>query len=71
MRISLDVEVKDFTTPNCVVPIQPPGVRQEGWKEVSGIPLKELDAKTLDQLCRNFRADIFRKACKPDPEIFK
>jgi hypothetical protein len=29
--------------------------------------LKEVDAETLAKMCDDFRAEIFRKAEKPDP----
>lgn len=71
MRVAIDVELNDFQVPNFVIPVQRVGAKQEGWKPSEGIPLSELDAKTLSELCKKFREAVFAKAGKPDPEVFK
>jgi hypothetical protein len=68
MKAILQVEVKEFAVPNFVSVVQAPGYREEGFNPTTGIPLKELDASTLDQLCRNFRRAVFAKAELQDPE---
>lgn len=63
----MDIEIQDFQTPNFVVPVSKPGLKQEGWKPAESIPLKDVGTDILDALCRNFRAEVFRKAERQDP----
>lgn len=63
------INLKPFRTPNHVLIERPPRPRQEGINFDSGsIPLSELDVDTLDELCREFRENIFQKAGKEDPK---
>lgn len=67
MKTTLQVEIKEFATPNFVTVVREPGERQEGFQPQEGIPLKEVDAKTLGRLCDNYRREVFNKAQKQDP----
>lgn len=69
MKINVSMEIKDFTVPNFVVPITALGERQDGITFSDGIPLSDLDSETLEQLCTNFRASVFKKAGKPLPKL--
>lgn len=59
--------IRPFTVPNFVTEIRPPRPRQEGPKFEEGIPLNELAAETLAELCDHFRAEVFKKAGRKDP----
>ncbi len=61
------LKLKPWNSPNYVIAEMPPRLRQDGWTEPAGIPLAEVDADVLAQMCDAFRADVFRKAGKPDP----
>lgn len=61
------VKLKPFLTPNFVIPEAKPGARQEGWNPPTSIPLADVDAQELSDMCDQFRADVFRKAGKEDP----
>lgn len=60
MRILIEAEIKDWMPPNYVNTVD---------EKLPSIPIKDVDVKTLDQLCKNFRAAVFQKAGKPDPEV--
>jgi len=61
IRLSL----KPFTVPNYVSVQQPPS--NEDRHTDAFHPLAALDANVLAEMCDEFRADVFRKAGKPDP----
>lgn len=67
MRIKIDLEIKPFSTPNCVIPVQKAGLKQDGYNPTEGISLRDIDEGTLSNLCDQFRKDIFKKAEKKDP----
>ena len=67
MKATLQVELQPFQTPNFVRAVGKPGVRQDGMQELPCYPLSDLDPDTLDKLCRDFRAEVFRKAGKEQP----
>lgn len=69
MAIETRVKLQHFRTPNFVLVEGEPTTRQEGMKEAHKYALKDLDAFTLGKLCDQFRADIFEKAGKADPNI--
>jgi hypothetical protein len=73
MRLTIDVEIQDFQTPNFVVPVQRIGKKEDGpGLELSqSIPLRDVPVDLLDRLCENFRREVFRKAERPDPRDFK
>ena len=53
------------SAPGCDEPTSP-GLKQDGFKPVQSIPLKEIPASALAHLCDNFRAAVFEKAGKTD-----
>lgn len=59
----MQVEVNAWQTPNYVTLKQPAGRDQQS----PSIPLSEIDADVLALLCDDFRAEVFKKAGKPDP----
>lgn len=66
MKAKLELELQPFTTPNFVrLAVDPVDASKEGFP----IPLKDLDAETLEDLCIRFRADVFKKAGKQDPQF--
>jgi len=62
MNIKTSIELEPFSTPNFVRQKQPAGLRENGFKELPAIPLEDLSDETLNQLCDEFRKDIFTKA---------
>lgn len=66
--MEVKLKLKPFTTPNFAMVEMPPRPREEGMKELPSLALETLDAETLEALCIQFRADIFKKAGKTDPE---
>jgi len=67
MKATMQVELQPFQTPNFVRAVTKPGKREDGIQESPCYPLSDLDAETLDKLCRDFRAEVFRKAGKEQP----
>lgn len=65
MKAKIDFSLRPFTVPNFVITERDPA---RDMDEVS-IPLQTLDSETLDRLCRDFRAAVFKKANKPQPPI--
>jgi hypothetical protein len=62
------MSVQPWQTPNYVRLKVPPTTRQNGFKEAPAIPLSEIDADVLAALCDTFRAEVFTKAGKVDPQ---
>ena len=67
MKATLQVELQPFQTPNFVRAVVSPGLKQDGMQELPAYPLSDLDSETLDKLCNDFRAEVFRKAGKEQP----
>ena len=67
VKATLQVELQSFQTPNFVRAVSKPGLKQDGMQEIPAYPLSDLDADTLDRLCREFRDEVFRKAGKQQP----
>lgn len=67
MKVTLQVELQPFQTPNFVLAVPKPRKREEGMKEATSYPLSDLDALTLHKLCEQFRDEVFRKAGKEQP----
>jgi hypothetical protein len=63
----MNVELNPWITPNFVTAKMPAMPRQEGFQYGPKWALKDLDAQTLSDQCDKFRAEIFKKAGKPDP----
>jgi hypothetical protein len=56
-----------WSTPNFVITRYEVRPREEGITEGPKLPLAQVDAATLAELCDEFRREIFEKAGKPDP----
>ncbi len=69
MAIEIKVKLQRMRVPNYVLIEPRPGTREEGLKETPKYSLSELDAATLDELCIEFRREVFLKASKPDPAL--
>lgn len=67
MAISVAVKLKPWTVPNFASVEMPVKPREEGLQNGVSFALNELPAEALAQLCDEFRAEVFRKAGKPDP----
>jgi hypothetical protein len=65
VKITYEIEIKPFTVPNFVIPVQPEGKRQDGFKPVEGIPLKHVPFVTLQSLCEEFVSSVMNKAGYP------
>lgn len=63
----MNIKLLPFTVPCYVTAAPLAGLRQEGFKETPTWSLSEVDALELDQLCNDFRKEVFRKADKKDP----
>ncbi len=64
----MKIELRGFTVPNFVIQVVPPRPRQEGFTEAPKYALAEIPAEDLASLCDDFRAAVFAKAGKADPE---
>ena len=67
--MEMNIKLQPWQTPNFVIGVVPPRRRQEGFNPDAAPKwsLKEVSAETLAKMCEDFRAEIFRKAEKPDP----
>ena len=66
-----EINIKPFKVPNFVFLERPPRPRQEGinFDTSYSLPLSELRESVLDEMCKEFRAAVFEKAGKEDPEL--
>lgn len=62
MAIEVKVKLQPFRVPNYVICEVPASRRQDGMQEAPKYKLSELDDETLDNLCRQFKDDVFAKA---------
>ena len=67
--MEMKVRLQPFQTPNYVISESKQGLRQDGIVESPKWHIKEVDEKTLSEMCDQFRKDIFEKAGKRDPNI--
>ena len=67
--MDMNIKLQPWITPNFAIGVMPARPRQEGFNPDAAPKwaLKEVEAETLAKMCDEFRADIFRKAGKPDP----
>ncbi len=67
--INLQIKVRPFDVPISVTIDMPPRPRQDGIKDQqdSAIPLSELDAMTLHEMCEEWTSAVFAKAGKVRP----
>lgn len=63
----IKVKLRPWLVPSFVSIKQPARPRQEGLQESPSLPLSEIPAETLADMCDDFRAEVFRKAGKRDP----
>ena len=68
MKTKIEVNLHPIETPNYVTAETSPGKRQDGFVERPRYKLSELSEQVLSQLCNEFRAEIFKKAGKDDPD---
>ena len=67
MKVTIELQVQPFSVPNFILTEPVPGARQDGFKESPSYPLSDFDAVTLQRMCDEFTAEIFRKAGKNPP----
>lgn len=67
MSTSILVSLRPWTVPNFASIEMPPRPRQDGPHEAPSLPLAEIPAVALSDLCDDFRREVFRKAGKRDP----
>jgi hypothetical protein len=65
--MKVTVELRPFPVPEYAVMQMPPGRREDGMKALPKFPLNELGAEVLEQLCIQFRKDVFEAAGKEPP----
>lgn len=58
------VSLKPWTTPNFAQFDMPRGKRQEGFKELPSIAVSDLSQAALDDLARQWLAELYHKAGK-------
>lgn len=58
---TIEQKLKPFGTPNFVIIEQPPGRRQDGFKEAPSIPLRDVPEQVLLQMCEDFKQEVLRK----------
>lgn len=66
--MEIKVKLRPFTVPNFVLAETSTRPRAEEFGEPPSFPLADVDAEALEALCVQFRADIFKKAGKTDPD---
>lgn len=65
MKVTIEVELQPFQTPDFVSAVWKRGFTLESFR----YQLSDICPETLDKLCNDFRAEVFRKAGKePPPE---
>lgn len=69
MKATIEIELKPFTVPNFVTPV--PKTGRQDTEGTHSIPLSDLDARTLEQMCDEFREAVFTKAGKQRPPTCK
>jgi hypothetical protein len=60
--IKTDVELHPFRVPNYVIVKTEPKPRQDGYSEAPKYHLSELSESVLNELCEQFKKDVFIKA---------
>ena len=67
--MEMKIKLQPFQTPNFVLAVPRPGLKQDGMIEAPKWPLSDVEESTLSELCDQFRHDVFIKAGKTDPRI--
>ena len=65
----LELQLRPFQVPNFVSAEMAPQQRQDGVTFSGGFPLSTVSAEKLSEMCDEFRAKIFEKAGKKDPNF--
>lgn len=65
----MKIELLPFQVPNFVIQKMPARPKQDGVVESPKFALADVDPVTLGNLCDEFRAEVFRKAGKADPDV--
>jgi hypothetical protein len=61
MKATVEVTVRPFEVPEFVY-VDFVESRTQAWPDTPRCALSDLDVETLDALCNDFRAGVFRKA---------
>lgn len=61
----LEMKLKPWLAPNFATLEQPPGLKQEGLRELPSIAVKDLPQATLDALAAEWLTNLYAKAEKP------
>ncbi len=61
---TIELELSPWRAPNFATVKEPPGKRQDGFKEVRSIPVAELSASALRQMAQEWLKDLYDKAGK-------
>lgn len=61
---SIELKLKPIMTPNFVQAEMPPGLKQDGLRELPSFPLKELSVAALDGLVAQWLSELYEKAGK-------
>ena len=69
MKAKIEIELQPFQVPNFVLAVPGTRSREDGFTEAAKFALSELSALTLEDLCDQFRAEVFKKAGKRDPDL--
>jgi len=62
MKATIEIDLEAFSVPNFV---RTKSLSND--EEGTAISIKDLDPLTLDRLCNEFRAQVFKKAGKQEP----
>lgn len=67
--MTMTMDLQPFQAPNFVRVVAKTGLKQDGMVETQCIPLSNLDSATLENLCNQFRDEVFKKAGLKAPEV--
>lgn len=70
MNVKMNIEIQPWTVPNFVIG-KMPGVKRDDGFNPDACPkwhIKDMDSETLAAQCDKFRAEVFQKAGKVDPQ---
>ncbi len=66
---TMKVNIRPWATPDYITAEMPAQPRQAGFVLAPTWELKDVDVETLDLQCKKFRAEVFQKAGKTDPNL--
>jgi len=67
MKVTIELDLEPFKTPDYVTIKSQPKPREDGFQGSNSIPLSEIDPTTLYALCQDFTNSVFKKAGKQQP----